>query len=275
MSSLKHIEKNSFESLLEMNSGYVLDFNEASYLAFFKEHYININDPKYGQESKAKRLRKFWEIESDKITSNVLQDLIQIWLDRQSNQTEAKNTLDFIKAQQAINRLLGKTCFSYVETNESEFLNKKFKTTSLSKLNLEPSLLPILENRIRDSQKCLSNELYLPCIILIGSVLEGILLGVANHCPSEFNKAPNVPKNKNSGKPLLFHEWKLSQLIDVAYEIGLIKLDVKKFSHSIRDFRNYIHPYEHMTAKFHPDKHTATICFQVLLAAIADLGKER
>lgn len=275
MSSLKHVEKNSFENLLGMSSGFVLNFNDYTYSAFFKEHDININDPKYGRESKAKRLRKFWEVESDKITANVLQDLVQIWLDFQSDQTIAKNTFDFLKAQQAINRLLNKTSFSAGETNESEFLNKKFKTTSLSKLNLDSSLLPILENRIKDSQKCLHNELYLSSIFLIGSVLEGVLLGIASHYSSKFNKAPNSPKSKNSDKPLHFHEWKLSQLIDVAHEIGLIKLDVKKFSHSVRDFRNYIHPYAQMAAEFHPDKYTATMCFQVLLAAIADLSEER
>jgi len=51
----------------------------------------------------------------------------------------------------------------------------------------------------------------------------------------------------------------------------LLRLDVKKFSHVMRDFRNYIHPYEQMASKFNPDKHTAEICLQVLRAAIVGL----
>ena len=67
----------------------------------------------------------------------------------------------------------------------------------------------------------------------------------------------------------------VSQLIDVACEIGFLKIDVKKFSHALRDFRNYIHPYQQFSSKFTPDSHTAKICFQVLKAAIADLNSER
>lgn len=69
--------------------------------------------------------------------------------------------------------------------------------------------------------------------------------------------------------------WSLSQLIDVACDIGIIELDVKKFSHVLRDFRNYIHPYEQMASKFNPNDQTAEICFHVLKAALADLSETR
>ena len=47
------------------------------------------------------------------------------------------------------------------------------------------------------------------------------------------------------------------KFINVAYEIGLLKLDVQKLSHGLRDFRNYIHPYQQMASGFKPDEHTA------------------
>jgi hypothetical protein len=72
-----------------------------------------------------------------------------------------------------------------------------------------------------------------------------------------------------------FHEWSLSQLIDVSSEVGLLKPDVKKFSHGLRYFRNYIHPYEEMNSGFTPDEHTAKLCFQVLKAALASVAGER
>jgi hypothetical protein len=50
---------------------------------------------------------------------------------------------------------------------------------------------------------------------------------------------------------------------------------VKKFSHGLREFRNYIHPYEQMVSGFAPDEHTAKVCFQVLKAALASLAGER
>jgi hypothetical protein len=61
----------------------------------------------------------------------------------------------------------------------------------------------------------------------------------------------------------------------VACEIDILKPDVQKFSHGLRDFRNYIHPYEQMRSGFTPDEHTAKLCFQVLKAALASVAGER
>ncbi len=90
--------------------------------------------------------------------------------------------------------------------------------------------------------------------------------------PKDFNTASSAPKDKD-GKVRKLHDWTLNDYINTAHELGLIKEDVKKFSHSLRDFRNYIHPYEHMSSGFNPDKHTAKISWQVLKAAIFQLGK--
>jgi hypothetical protein len=114
----------------------------------------------------------------------------------------------------------------------------------------------------------------LASIILCGSILEGILLGVAQNSPMKFNTATNSPRDKE-GKVKNFQKWSLSQFIDVSHTLGLLKLDVKEYSHSLRNFRNYIHPYEQMVSNFNPDKHTAEISLQVLKAAIADLNGDR
>lgn len=102
----------------------------------------------------------------------------------------------------------------------------------------------------------------------------GLLLEAAKKFPQKFNKSSRSPKNKN-GQVLTLQDWTLAQLIDVSYDIGLLKLDTKRFSHHVRDFRNYIHPCHQMISNFDPDMHTAKICFQVLKAAIADLSGER
>lgn len=139
---------------------------------------------------------------------------------------------------------------------------------------VEPLLVPILEDRLREINSCLSSGSPFAAVILTGSILEGLLLGYALSQPQRFNQAIACPKD-NSGKARSFQDWTLGHFIDVAYEAGLLKIDVKKFSHSLRDFRNYIHPYAQMTSGFRPDQHTAKICLQVLKAAIADLSGER
>ena len=115
---------------------------------------------------------------------------------------------------------------------------------------------------------------HLSVILLCGSILEGVLLGAAQKSPSKFNQANAAPK-ASGGAVKQFPDWALAQFIDIASEIGLLKTDVKKFSHGLRDFRNYIHPYQQLASGFTPDQHTAKVCLQVLKAALADVAGER
>ena len=87
----------------------------------------------------------------------------------------------------------------------------------------------------------------------------------------EFNSAKSAPIESKTGKVKKFPEWSLSNFIDVAYELDYLKTDVKKFSHSLRDFRNYIHPYQQMAERFSPDQYTARIAWQVLKASIVQI----
>jgi hypothetical protein len=154
---------------------------------------------------------------------------------------------------------------------ENEFINKEFTEISIEKLGIADPLLGILNNRIEEIKLCLQAKSVLAVIFLCGSTLEGLLLNTALKYPSNYNQAKAAPKDKDE-KIKKIHDWNLNNFIDVSYELGYIKEDVKKFSHGLRDFRNYIHPYAQMTSQFNPDVHTAKICFQVLKAVIYQLG---
>lgn len=95
-----------------------------------------------------------------------------------------------------------------------------------------------LNKRLDEIKNCLNANAPLSVIFLAGSSLEGILLGVALKHPKEFNQSKSAPKDKE-GKIKQFHDWTLSNFIDTSYEVGLFKEDVKKFTHSLREFRNY------------------------------------
>ncbi len=155
------------------------------------------------------------------------------------------------------------------EIKEDDFLKREFQDISIVKLGLDAIITEILELRFKEIEKCLSVNAPLSVIFLSGSLLEGILLGVASKFPKEFNTSKASPKNKDDKTKIKkFHLWTLNDFINVTHDIGFIKEDVKKFSHSLRDFRNYIHPYEQMSSRFNPDEHTAKICWQVLKTAI-------
>ena len=85
----------------------------------------------------------------------------------------------------------------------------------------------------------------------------------------------NVIVKDKEGKIKYHHDWSLSNFIDVAHELRYIQEDVKKFSHTLRDFRNYIHPYEQMSSGFNPDINTAKLCWNVFKVAMIQLAKKK
>jgi len=156
--------------------------------------------------------------------------------------------------------------------DESEFLSKKYgDDLVIDELKLDSVLTGYLQDRVDEANNCESGKVSLGTIFLLGSTLEGILLAFAIKEPAKFMSAKSAPKDYKTGKTKQINDWKLSQLIDVCHELGLLNLDVKKFSHVLRDFRNYIHPYQQMSQNFKPDKHTENICWQVFKAAFHQL----
>jgi len=139
-------------------------------------------------------------------------------------------------------------------------------------LGLESRVGEILKNRWDEAQRCVDAEAYLSATIIMGSMLEGLLLGVCQRYPSVANKCPSAPKDLKAGKIKNFANWSLSEMIDVAHQVGWLGLDVKKFSHSLREFRNLIHPYEQMVTGMNPDSDTCGIFWLVVQAAVNDLA---
>jgi hypothetical protein len=158
-----------------------------------------------------------------------------------------------------------------VNIDEKGFLEKQFdEDIDISQLNLDSVVTSILQDRVAEIQACPRTKVSLGTIFLLGSTLEGVLLGCMLKDVPKFASSLKAPKDK-SGKVRAIYDWKLSEMIDVAADMSLLGLDVKKFSHSMRDFRNYIHPYQQMSQNFNPDEHTVAICWQVFKAAFRDL----
>ncbi|MUH37737.1 hypothetical protein D9O36_17945 [Zobellia amurskyensis] len=148
-----------------------------------------------------------------------------------------------------------------------------FKDTAeidLTGLKFDQIIINTLNSRIEEIIKGINSKTPLSVIFLSGSTLEGILVGKAKKFPRQFNETKCSPKQKN-GKVKILSEWSLNDLINSSFEIGLIDQDVKKFSHYLRDFRNYIHPFEQINAGFNPTMDTATLCWKVLQMAVTQI----
>lgn len=155
--------------------------------------------------------------------------------------------------------------------DETEFLKKQFNDEiKIEELGLDAVITSYLQNRVNEILSCPKNKVPLGSIFLLGSTLEGMLLAIAINNQSRFMISTSAPKDK-SGNVKKIYDWKLSELIDASYDTKFIGLDVKKFSHVLRDFRNYIHPFQQMSQNFNPDQHTVDICWQVFKAAFSQL----
>ena len=134
----------------------------------------------------------------------------------------------------------------------------------------DPSLADILIFRWDEAQRCFRSDAHLSAIVMMGSVLEGVLLYKAEQNMKVANQAKASPKDKTGAvKPI--QDWSLSNLIDVAHEVGWLQGDVKRFSHGLRESRNIVHPYVQRVLKDRPDGDTCRICWQVVRAAVSDL----
>ncbi len=274
MASLTSVDRKILEDLLGMGGGYVLDFSNATYAEFFRDYGIDIYHQRYQiyGDSKAKLMRGFWQVATDSQVGQILDGLY-----RYITETDPDNCGGSVeeKHKAIANRLLNrqeKKKEQQVHT-ESDFLDIEFGKLDTSRLSLGAGISETIEQRFKEIQHCLKADASLAVIFLCGSTLEGLLLNAATQRTQLFNTAKSAPQN--DGKVKQFHDWSLNDFINVAHEVGIIGLDVKKFSHALRDFRNYIHPFEQANQRFMPDAHTARISWQVLKAAVANLSGGR
>lgn len=153
---------------------------------------------------------------------------------------------------------------------EEEFINQEFEEISIDELGLDNAIANVLKSRLQEIKSGFKANAILSIIVLSGSVLEGILLGLAMQNPKIFNQSKRAPKDLE-GKIKSFRYWSLNDLIEVSYDLKILDENVKKFSHTLRDFRNYIHPHEQLARSFYPNIQTAKISWNVLKLAMEQI----
>ena len=168
-------------------------------------------------------------------------------------------------------------CIRKIKSLSRRTENKKvsWETLNFTKITSDPDLADILNERWSEVDIDIQNGAYLSAVVMMGSILEGILLAMAESNKSQAEQTNATPsyKDKNGLRqnPKPFKDWGLNDFIDVGLELGWIKRHTQQFSHTLREYRNLIHPHQQKLKKEHPDKDTADICLVVVKAAINDL----
>ena len=163
------------------------------------------------------------------------------------------------------------TALRFIETGAASDKPKISKAPDLSRLTGRlPGLREVLERRWLDAQKCQHTKCYLAAVVLMGSILEGLLLARAMMDLESVYRSPKARKTKE-GKNIPPQDWGLAALIDVAVDLGWLKIDRGKFGHALRESRNVVHPWQQVVLKADYDESTCATSWQVLKAAVSDL----
>lgn len=83
-------------------------------------------------------------------------------------------------------------------------------------------------------------------------MVEGLLTWTLSRREEEALKSRSATKDRQGqAKPLA--EWNLSNLIEVAVELQLMGRTAKQAYWALKDFRNFIHPYNLLRQSARPD----------------------
>jgi hypothetical protein len=129
---------------------------------------------------------------------------------------------------------------------------------SLGQVVSDPELAAVAQQRLDEARKCHDAGAYIACIIMLGSLLEGVLLDAAG---SRLGKLPKPAKDIS-----------LDELINLAHSNSWIQLDARLGSHLIRQHRNFVHPDLQRRVGAPPDADTLSMCWPIVNATLNDLA---
>jgi hypothetical protein len=130
----------------------------------------------------------------------------------------------------------------------------------------EPGLRSILERDYPEIQRAFVAKCWKSVLILSGGAIEAILADLLLKNRAAASASPKAPKKPDITR------WDLSELIDVSVDLGLVTGGIEKLSHSVREYRNLVHPGNELRSKLKFDAEEARIALEVLHIVHRDLS---
>ena len=146
-------------------------------------------------------------------------------------------------------------------TDTSKVLHVTLAVAMTDVLN-DPAVAAVAQGRLDEARICHSSRAYTAAIIMLGSLLESILVGIAA------DRLPGPP-----AKPL--DRMGLQELLDLAHKERWIDVDVHMGSVLIRTYRNLVHPRAQLRMNHAPDADTVNMCWPIVNATLNDLAASR
>ncbi len=131
----------------------------------------------------------------------------------------------------------------------------------------DDALRAIIERDYSEIQRAYVAQCWKSVIILSGGAIETVLTDLlkANEASARASKAAPLEPD--------ITRWDLSKLIEVAVKLNLVTSAVEKLSHSLREYRNLVHPGNELRNHLRFDAEEARIALEVLNIVQRDLLK--
>jgi hypothetical protein len=128
-------------------------------------------------------------------------------------------------------------------------------------------LRSIMERDYQEIQRNTISGNWKSTIILCGGSIEAILLDLLTKHEATAIESTKAPGGKD------LNDWVLNDLIDVALDTRLVESNVATLSHSVREYRNLIHPGFEVRKQLKIEPEEAKIAVQVLNILIRELSR--
>jgi len=150
-----------------------------------------------------------------------------------------------------------------IDTSENTPVTQTREFTFVKDANLRK----VLERDYSEIQRAYIAKCWKSVIILSGGGIEATLTDLLLQDPSRARGASKAPKDPDITK------WDLSDLINVCVELSLVSSGIEKLSHSVRAYRNLVHPGNEIRNKLTFDEEEARIALEVLHIIHRDLSR--
>lgn len=177
--------------------------------------------------------------------------------------TEDDNYMDYFKSEEYLDRhiqdnnetIRKKLVDLHIELSENpeddeiKIIVTKLKTINIDSLPIKTEFVERVKIMLEEAINMAEHKSYLGVIIFVGSILEGVILGMlkngaeTNQLQRDFKDPVNNPPKKN-GTIKEFEDWEFINYLQMAKKVGMYMDKEGHKADLIREARNYVHPNE-------------------------------
>ncbi len=208
--------------------------------------------------------KKSLDFSAESAWSSVYCTTLKSWIKKRNDMHNAiegdfRTKMDYFRKNlQRINKLIAEHIDKNGLIDSTSVVHETIQPVADFSFVQNQQLRMIIERDFNEIIRCRNLKCYKAAIILCGSSIEALLY-------DSLVAKKVLPNDKNNDEP------DLCKLINRATSAGLITKGIKEFSHSLRNFRNLVHPIKELNEKYKIDEPEANASFAVLNMVIRDL----